>query len=286
MNYVVITPVRNEAAHLPETVRSLASQSARPREWVIVNDGSTDSTGEIADQAAAAHAWIHVVHRGDRGCRKPGTGVVEAFDEGYRALESRSWDYLVKLDGDLSFQPDYFARCFEQFSADPKLGLGGGSIYHVIGGKPVLEPCPAFHVRGATKIYRRTCWNQLGGLHAAPGWDTLDEVKARMLGWNTRTFPELTVIHHRYTGTAEGIWAGLVKNGRANYFSGYHPLFMVAKCLARCLRPPVLAGSIALAYGFLRGYFERAPQVNDPELVRYLRAQQLSRLAGRQTIWR
>ena len=121
---------------------------------------------------------------------------------------------------------------------------------------------------------------------AAPGWDTLDEVKAQMHGWDTRTFLDLSVIHHRVTGSADGLWGGLVKNGKANYICGYHPLFMMAKCLSRMIRRPYIIGSLALAYGYVGGYLTQLPQVGDVNLLRYLRAEQMRRLLGRPTIWR
>jgi glycosyltransferase involved in cell wall biosynthesis len=286
VKYVVITPVRDEQANLDFTIQSMIRQSVRPTEWIIVNDGSSDKTGSVIDEAAAAHTWLHPVHRTNRGFRKSGGGVVEAFNDGYRALQCEDWEFIVKLDGDLSFAPDYFERCFEYFVQNPNLGVAGGSIYNIIDRKLVLESCPGFHVRGATKIYRRACWETLGGLMSAPGWDTLDEVKAQMQRWDTRTFPDLALTHHRLTGAADGAWGGVVKNGRANYICGYHPLFMAAKCIVRLIRQPYVMGSVALAYGFLSGYIKGIPQVNDSALIRYLRGEQLSRLIGRKSIWR
>jgi biofilm PGA synthesis N-glycosyltransferase PgaC len=285
-NYVVVSPVRDEEAYIRFTVDCMVHQTILPSEWIIVDDGSTDKTGSIIDEYAQQYPWIQVVHRGNRGFRKAGGGVVDAFNEGYQAIRSHDWDFVVKLDGDLSFEPDYFETCFANFESDPRLGVGGGVIYHVANGVKEFEKGPAFHVRGATKIYRRGCWDAIGGFWPAPGWDTMDEVKATMLGWTTKSFPDLHILHHRYTGTAEGLWAGMVKNGRANYLCGYHPLFMLSKCLFRLVQKPYIIGATALFYGFITGYLKRVPRVNDPETISYLRRQQLSRLWGRETIWR
>lgn len=285
-NYVVISPVRDEEAYLRFTAECMVHQTIVPREWIIVNDGSSDQTGTIADEYARNYSWIRVVHRPNRGFRKAGGGVVEAFNAGYDAVECRDWEFLVKLDGDLSLEPDYFENCFANFAAEPRLGVGGGVICYVENGVKEFEECPAFHVRGATKIYRRECWDAINGFWPAPGWDTMDEVKASMLGWKTRSFQDLHVVHHRHTGTAEGLWSGLVKNGRANYICGYHPLFMISKCILRLFRKPYVVGSVALFYGFVSGYWKRIPQVDDPKTIRYLRGQQLGRLMGRETIWR
>jgi biofilm PGA synthesis N-glycosyltransferase PgaC len=284
--YVIISPVRDEEKFIAGTVRSVAEQTVRPAEWVIVNDGSSDRTGEILDSVAAEHSWIRVVHRANRGFRKSGGGVVEAFNDGYKALAVKDWDFIVKLDGDLTFAPDYFEKCFDQFQQDPRLGIGGGTIYNMFDGKGEIEEVPKFHVRGATKIYKRECWEAIGGLWVAPGWDTIDEVKANMLGWTSRSFDEIPLNQQRPTGTAESRWKDLVKCGRARYVSGYHPLFMAGSCFVRLLRAPFIVGSAGLLYGYVTGYLKHLPQVDDPGFIRYLRDQQLRRLMGRETIWR
>jgi glycosyltransferase involved in cell wall biosynthesis len=284
--FVIITPVRDEEKHVAETIAAVAAQEVPPAEWVIVNDGSTDRTGEILDEFAAKIPWLRVVHRPNRGYRKAGGGVIEAFNAGLAALQCKHWEFIVKLDGDLTFAPDYFVRCFEHFQRDPALGIGGGEIYHSIDGQLALEPNPRFHVRGATKIYRKACWEAIGGLWVAPGWDTIDEVKANMYGWKTYSFPELRLLHHRFTGSAEGLLRDRIKHGVACHVSGYHPLFVVAKCVSRIAQRPYVVGSAAILYGFVKGYVTRVPRVSDPPMIHYLRNQQLRRLCGLQTIWK
>ena len=284
--YVIITPVRDEEQYIKGTIASVVAQTIQPMEWVIVDDGSTDRTGEVADLYAAQFPWIRVVHRLNRGFRKAGGGVMEAFYDGYNVLRGDDWEFIVKLDGDLSFHPEYFQKCVEHFHERPSLGIGGGEIYHDLGGKVRLESNPKFHVRGATKIYRRACWEAIGGLWKAPGWDTIDEVKANMLGWETGAFEDLHLLHHRFTGSADGLLHNCVKHGVACYVSGYHPLFVAASCLRRLIKKPYILGSAAICYGFLKSYFTRAPRVNDTQLIGYVRKQQLRRLCGLQTIWR
>ena len=286
--YVVITPSRNEEAYIEKTIDSMVSQTLLPRKWILVDDGSTDKTGEIIDRAARKHAWIGALHRADRGYRMAGGGVIGAFYDGYALLDAEGWDYIVKLDGDLSFGPDYFAGCLGRFCADDKLGIGGGTICSVASGgeKPEARGDPPFHVRGATKIYRRACWEAIGGLVKAPGWDTLDEVKANMLGWATYSFAELKVTHHRFAGDVDGSWKNWVKNGRANYITGYHPAFMLFKCLSRLGERPYGVVTAGLLWGFFGGYFGKVPQVGRPgNSSRYLRRQQVRRMTFRDSLW-
>jgi biofilm PGA synthesis N-glycosyltransferase PgaC len=286
VKYVVVTPVRDEEKHLEATVEAVIGQTIKPAEWVIVNDGSSDRTGDIIDRYATKFPWISAVHRSNRGFRKSGGGVIEAFYEGYRALRCEDWEFIAKLDGDLTFSADYFEKCFEHFRTQPRLGVGGGDIYHDLDGVSKLEANPRFHVRGATKIYRRACWEAIGGLLKAPGWDSIDEVKANMLGWKSYSFAELRIAHHRITGSAEGALRDRVKHGVACYISGYHPLFVAASCFYRMNRRPYIIGSAAICYGFLKGYLTRIPRVDDASLIKYLRTQQLRRLCGLETIWK
>jgi biofilm PGA synthesis N-glycosyltransferase PgaC len=284
--YVVVTPVRDEEEHLHRTVDSIIVQTIRPTEYVIVNDGSKDKTGQIIDNYAREYPWIRAVHRNDRGFRKPGGGIIEAFYSGYDALQFRDWDFMSKLDGDLSFGPRYFESIFERFNSNPKLGIAGGGLFHMEDGVKVVETCPIFHVRGGAKVYRRKCWDAIGGLWVGPGSDAIDEVKANMLGWSSQSFFELEMHHHRFTGATYGRFGGAVKDGRADYVCGYHPLFMLAKCGVRLVRKPYIVGSLALFYGFVSSYFKGIPQVDDPSLIKYLRSQQLARLLNRPTIWK
>lgn len=288
LRVIVVSPVRNESKHLDRTIASVVRQSVRPVKWVIVNDGSTDATGKIADQAASAHDWIQVVHREDRGFRKSGSGVMDAFYDGFRRVEKEAWDVVVKLDGDLDFPADAFASILAAFEQDPTLGVSGGDIFHEQDGAEVVESKndPDFHVRGATKFYRRECWQSMGGIPAVTGWDTLDEVKANMLSWKSRRIPAARFLHLRPTGAADGGWRNAFKNGQGSYISGYHPLYMLFKCIRRLGSRPVLIQSLGLFAGFFSSYFGNVVQIPDRELIRYLRKHQLRRLFGLSSIWR
>ena len=286
-SYVIIMPVRNEAKFLQGTIDSIQAQTIRPTLLIIVDDGSNDETPRIGQDAAAQHSWIKLISRKDRGFRQAGTGVIEAFYDGYNLIGDTSWDFVVKLDGDVTLEKDYFENCLMRFSKHPKLGIGGGTVCKRVG--DVLEPeskvDPWFHVRGATKIYRKKCWEQIGGLLRQPGWDTLDEVKANMLGWVTSTFPDIQLLHHRPAGDAYGTWNNWVKNGLANYIAGYHPLFMAVKCFKRAFHKPVFVGGCGLWVGFIKGYVRGVGRVNDPDLIRYFQRQQLRRLVGKPNLW-
>ncbi len=283
--YSVITPVRDEEQYVTATIEAVLYQTIRPIEWIIVDDGSTDSTSSVIRRYAQEHPWIRTLHRKNRGYRSTGGGV-EAFLDAYPLLQRQDWDYLVNLDGDLTFAPDYFERCFQHFRNAPRLGIGGGKVYRKIGNRLRWERNPSFHVRGATKIYRRECWESLGGLFCGLAWDTLDELKANQLGWTTRTFPDLMLVHNRATGAAWGSWGNAVNDGEADYIVGYHPVFFFLKCIRNICDFPFVLRSLGVAYGFLRCVMRHTPLIGDQALRSYLRKQQLRRLLGMSSIWK
>jgi poly-beta-1,6-N-acetyl-D-glucosamine synthase len=201
-------------------------------------------------------------------------------------ISDLEWDFVVKLDGDLSFDPDYFEKCLAYFDADPKLGIGSGIVFNLVNGTLEPEREPRFHVRGAAKMYRRACWDDIGGIYAINGWDTLDEVKANMRGWKTYGFYDLRLVQHRPTGMAVGKWKDAVKNGTGSYVAGYHPLYMAVKCLRRIPMKPFFLVALGQLYGYIKAYLRKLPRVDDEELIGYLRQQQINRLLLRPTIWR
>ena len=285
--YIVITPARDESLYIQKTIDSMANQTHKPAQWIIVNDGSTDETAKIINAATSKYPWIRIVHRDNRGSREAGSGVISAFYDGYHLLSSTDYKYIAKFDGDLSFEATYFEKCISEFEKDPKLGIGGGVCCIDLGGKIEVE-CPRdppFHVRGPTKIYRKRCWEEIDGLTRAPGWDTIDLLKANMLGWKTRTFQEIRIIHNRPTGNAYGNSKDCIKNGLANYISGYHPVFMACKCLKRFIQNPFSMRPLFLMIGFAKGYAKKVPRISDKKLISYLRQQQWRAITFRESIW-
>jgi biofilm PGA synthesis N-glycosyltransferase PgaC len=284
--YAVVTPVRDEAEYIDRTVASMLRQTVTPQRWVVVDDGSTDDTAAIVTRLTADVPWVELVTRQDRGHRSAGTGVMEAFRTGRQRVDDLDWEFLVKLDGDLEFPEDYFELCFAAFNSNAKLGIAGGTLHDVYPDKIVHDSHPGFHVRGATKIYSRACWEGIGGLFDIPGWDTLDEAKANQMGWTTRTLSHPSIYQLRPTGSAAGSWKNWVKNGAAAYRSGYHPAFVLARAGRRLVRPPSIAAPTGLMWGYLTSWIQKVERIDDPELLRYVRTQQWNRLTGKPSMWK
>ncbi len=275
---VVISPCRDEAQFVALTLRSVVNQTRRPDHWMIVDDGSSDATADIVSRYAADHPWIELMRRQRGGPRQLGPGVVAAFNAGLAHLGNAPFDVIAKLDCDLEFGPDCFAAILAHFD-DARVGMASGTTSLKAGPQLVSERYTAYHVPGQAKFYRRTCFEQIGGLQPIYGWDIIDETDARRHGWTTLSDPTIVMVHHRRQGAALGTWQGRIIWGRGAYAIGSHPLFALARGLYRMAERPWVIGGLAFLWGFFSGYFH--PEVQrtpDGDLIRYLRHEQFYRL--------
>ena len=278
--YAVISPVKDEAAFIEPTLCSMIAQTHRPAVWIIVNDGSQDATASIVEKYAQEHPWIRLVNRqAPAGIRKRGQGVVEAFYAGFNMLVE-PYDFIVKLDGDVTFGPDYFEALFHEFVADPQLCIAGGGLYEKPDGTTWTLYTTKDHVRGCTKVYRRVCFEAIGGLVPSMGWDGIDEWIALAKGWTVRSLLELKIYHCRLTGAATGFIKSAIEQGRGAYRMGYHPLFMLARGVRRMTDRPYLIGGAAKIGGYFTAWRRKQELLADPSVVRYIRQWQMKKLAG------
>ena len=272
--YVLISPVYNEERFIGRMIESIASQTILPQHWVIVDDGSTDSTPGIVRFYAQRYAFIELICLPKRTNRKPGGESV--IQQVLKVAQSYPYDFLARFDADLEFSPDYIARILSEFSNDKNLGIAGGGLYVEKKGRLVLEKVPNYHVRGGLKMYRRKCLEQIETLHTCMGWDTIDEVYAWKHGWKTRSFIENRVIHKRPTG--EGLLARDIswQRGQGEYYTWSHPLFVLLKAVKVSATGPI-RGLYYLG-GFLDCYLKHKERLWDPDFKRIRRKQQLRRL--------
>lgn len=282
--FLVVTPARNEEGFIERTLAAVTSQTLPPARWVIADDGSQDKTFDIASRFAEKVDYIRPIRvpqdrlGRDDGDRLSWAAEAISFNHGLRAAADVEFDLVAKLDADISFGPDYFEQLASRFERQPRLGIAGGACYQVRRAGLEIESCPPSHVRGATKVYRRECFYDIGGLSEFLGWDTVDELRAQLLGWETRTFADLQVVHHRPTSSVGGVLRGKARLGRGSYFLGYDPVFMLARGVRRMVDRPYVLGGAAMLAGYAGASARRDPRLDDPELTDYLVAQQRARL--------
>lgn len=278
--YVLVTPARNEAEFIEATLQSVMAQTCRPLKWVIASDGSTDGTDEIVMRYAAREAWIELVRMPPRAGRDF-AGKVGAFNAGYRHVRSLPYAAIGCLDGDLSFDADYFAFLLGRLLADPKLGVVGTPFRESSGSTYDYRFVSVEHVSGACQLFRRECFEEIGGYMPVRGGgiDYIAVTTARMKGWKTRTFTEKVSVHHRKMGTAQhGLLRAKFRTGVKDYALGNHPLWELCRTAYQMTLRPRMIGGAMLACGYLWALMRRKERAVSAELLAFTRGEQMRRL--------
>jgi biofilm PGA synthesis N-glycosyltransferase PgaC len=269
LTYSLVTSARDEAENLPRLAACVARQIRRPQEWIIVDNGSVDSTVEIAAGLADEHEWIRLLFVPPDPAQH-GAHESRAFASGVDALAVEP-GVVVKLDADVSFEDDYFDRLLASFESNPSLGIASGIC---------LEEGPQgwqatystrSHARGATRAYRWACWQIVSPLEQRLSWDTVDELKARAAGWTVVTIAALPFRHHRKASTRDGIWRASVRLGIEAHYLAYRPSYFVARSLYRSLQNPAATG---LLWGYVSAAARRRSRLPDEAVRRMLREEQ------------
>ncbi len=277
--YCLITPCRDEAQYARRTLDSIVEQSIAPALWLIVDDGSKDPTPEILAEYAAKYPFIRVMRREDRGFRKLGGGVIDAFYAGYDSIDPAQFDYVCKLDLDLDIPARYFQTLIERMEAEPRIGTCSGKPYMELNGRLVSEKCGDENSVGMIKFYRTECFRQIGGFVRYLMWDGIDGHRCRMLGWIAASWddPELRFVHLRPMGTSDrNWWTGRVRHGIGQYYMGTSPVYMLASALFRMTRPPLIRGGAAMLWGYCKRAATGGQRYEDREFRRFLRRYQWS----------
>ncbi len=270
--YALVTAARNEATDIERTLASVLAQSHRPVRWAIVSDGSTDGTDEIVRRYASRHEWITFLRREkppadfDR-VEEVSPGKAPATAMGWDAVSGFSFDCFVNLDADVSFPPDLFERLMRECEADPAIGLSGVMLRNRL---PDGSPAPGGFLRadvvgGPIQVFRRECWEAIGGYRPYGHEDGIANDMVKRLGWKVRSHPHLTAYHHvPYAGYAPTIRSKVptcFKMGVLHYV-GREPLWKEAlRALRRAwARPWFLAGA-AMFLGYVWGLLSRKSRI-------------------------
>ncbi len=283
---LAITPVHDEAAHIRRVAHAVAAQTRPPDEWIVVDDASGDETLEILRELEREIPFLTVISRPPRpqvDAAHPdrlGEALeVKAFHQGLAAATITA-DVIGKLDGDIELPPTFFADLLAAFAADPELGVAGGRLVERHDDAWRMIPIPERHVHGAVKFFTAACFAEVGGLQERLGWDTIDETRARMLGYRTRSLPELVAIHHRPFASAQGVLRGRARHGECAWILHHSVWWMLMKAGKLALAPPRGSAGLAYVWGYVRAALRGTPRVQDPGYREFVRSELLSTAVG------
>jgi glycosyltransferase involved in cell wall biosynthesis len=280
VKYVLITPARNEEAFIEKTIESVAKQTILPLKWVIVNDGSTDDTGNKVRRFLGKYPWIELIEFPVRKERNFAAKVF-AFNAGQENVKNLDYEVIANLDADTSFDADHFEFLLNEFRKNPRLGVAG-TIFKEDGYSSETDSFEGEnHVSGQCQLFRRQCFEEIGGYrpNKAGGIDWMAVTTARMMGWQTRSFREKWFFHHRKLGTAErGRLKSSFSYGEKDYYLGGHPVWEALRVAFRMTRKPYLIDGAALGSGFLWAFVSRQKRAVSKELMKFHRKEQMRKL--------
>ncbi len=273
MTYAVIIPAHNEAKYISKTLESLCLQSILPIQVVVVNDNSTDDTLKIVSDFIQKYPWISVINHASNQQHQPGSKVINAFLFGFKHL-TQPYDVIIKLDADLILPENYFQTILEKFESDKTIGMVGGFAYIEKNGNWILENLTdKEHIRGAFKAYHKDCYQQIGGLKPAMGWDTLDELLAKYHDWKVVTIETLKVKHLKPTG-ANYAAKSAQKQGEAFYSLGYGFVLTTIASFKLAFLKKKYVYFVHYLIGFLKSALQNKPKLvtkNEAAFIRNYR---------------
>ncbi len=279
-NYIIITPAKNEAEYIGKTLESVVNQSVKPFIWVVVDDGSTDSTAKIIKSYQNRFPFIKLVNRASEEKRNFGNKVY-AIQRGFEEVKDIDFRFYCNLDADVSFEKNYFEELLKRFEINPKLGICGGKLFDLVNGEFLEQSYENHSVGGPVQFFRKECYESFGGYQPfKTGFiDGHAEISARMHGWETQTFPELKVKHYRPAGTAKGkVLKVIYDGGKLEYKFGYSYIYHLVRTLKLVNKKPILLGSLVSLWGYLECLVKREPKMVDENFAKFVHKEQYQRL--------
>ena len=280
-SHLIITVSRNDSNQLSNLVKTILDQSLRPCQWIIVDDSSTDDTLEKIEPILRENNWISIL-RGDVFDKSVNRGerISRLFTSGinYSDIE---WDFCSKIDSDMELGREYLADITGKFTSNPNLGIASGNcILLKKSNKHKIEKVTSDHTRGGLKTYRRQCYNEIKGIPPVNGWDTIDNIKAQMEGWETENFSDILALQSRSTGSREGLIKTAFLEGRKCHFLGYFGPYLFARAVHRMFSKYYFICGLVMLIGYSISIFSRTKKYEERDVSSYLRRKQISKLSS------
>ena len=275
MNYIIITPVKNEEKSLKDLIGSILSQSIKPALWVIVDDGSIDRTSEIIQDTKKNHSWVESIYLNE-GYRDLTIHISEVIKRGFDFAQSfckehtMTYDCIMFLDSDMYTQDnDFFKKLLTVFENDEGLGIASGNIQYIDASGNLQDAQSRYDtISGGEMMCRRACIEEIGGVPISYAWESVMRVKAMLKEWKIKRFNDIKMIHSRETGSAEGLKKGYYLKGTSEYYLDMNPCIVAAKGLKYCFKRPHYLG-FAYLFGYISSYINQKEKTNDPEIREY-----------------
>lgn len=271
--YLLVTPVREDAAQLDDLVATIRAQERRPALWVIVDDGSSDDTERRLRRLGARDEWIVGVclpRSTSTRLRPHAELLVQGFRTATETAEAEGIDhrYVVHLDADLRCSPQLLAELIGRSDQDRSVGIAScviaevGEDGHTLRHRDVRDGIP----RADLRVWRRDCVEEVG-MRPEPRWAEVTGVRARNRGWRTPVFEDL-VVEAAAPRPGPAALRGSWRYGAEGWQVGLHPLVLAQQAMSASLHERDLRG-VAMVAGYVGAAISRRRRSPDPELREY-----------------
>lgn len=286
VKYIVITPVKDEENYLPNLILSFQNSTCKPLMWYLVDDGSEDNSKKIIENLVQQVTWCKLISTERRTERKRGKVIVDAIMKAYEDSKLLHYDFLLKVDADISFPNDTINLLIKRMVENPNFGICGPELTIERNGRITVDRrLPKEFVRGAFRIYNIECFKSINGLVRKKGWDGIDQIKAKINGWKVERFSDIIAFNNREQGAASGIIVSSIENGRGSYFMGSLFLFMLYESYQYSKQKPYLIRGMFMILGFLIGFF-RQDRIQEKVVIEYIQNQHKELLRNKLKQWR
>lgn len=285
-NLIMVTPARDEEDFLKRVVDAVVQSSVRPRLWVIVDDNSEDETSEIARQAISEHDFIRLIRLDDSSPRDIAYRYSYVCALGFEYCISIAddmglqWQYMGLLDADTLVEQTYFEKLIDKLAIDPSVGLASGNVHVFANNRTRRVRAFPDKPSGTARIWRKECFLETGGYGRSQAPDSVSTVKARLRGWGTARYCDITAYQLRETSSASGSWKGYVERGRATHFLDCHPLLVIGRAGSYAIQRRFY---LVLAYfaGYLSAVLKKEEKIDDGDVRAYYRIMRIRELVNR-----
>jgi len=240
----VVIPARNEEKYLGKTLEYLLNQTRKLDVVVVVDDGSSDNTAEIAKQFG-----VKVLRRPDRGYSAlGGPETKKAWNSGLRFLDKiGDVDYVMMLGADHVLEKDYVKKIIAEMERNRNLVLASGRVV----GEMARAP------RGSGRIYRFAFLREIGFFPINYGAESYTMCKALEKGYEIKLVEDALSFGQRKTSLSCKKMYALGKGKKA---LGYDPIYVLWDFLLTFFRSP--KGALSMLSGYLSFGVQRYSDLN------------------------
>lgn len=293
MNYILLTPLKNEKKYLPYLIQSVVSQTVLPKIWVIIDGGSTDGSLRILKDFSRKHDWIYIKEQenfsDDGGHINFALGVREGYEYAKTVCsdENVKYDYVGKIDADALIPPNFFERLMEELEKNHQIGVASGIQYTL---KPGVRVSVYEDIRETDvnknyflpdeipdkRLYRKEYLEEVGGFPISKfSPDTVLLAKFRINGWSIQSFEDLKIYNLREdTGIERDVWESAKLMGQGRYYLNYHPLLLLLGALYLFTKKPHYH-AFGYIFGYIYSLMNKKEKIDDQIIKEYFRWKRL-----------